>query len=78
VARVLEPVLGPQEPLPIWLNTLDTLMQSAAGKRLSDFCGGVLEQGRKLRCRPRPLFRSVGEGPLRFSFMMRRVFFRLA
>src|SRR5206468_9790744 len=52
VAQVLEPVLGPQEPkLPIWLNSLDTLMQSATKcKRLSDLLhSGVLEQGRKLK-----------------------------
>jgi len=61
-------------------NTLDTLMQSATKcKRLSDLLhSGVLEQGRSSRCRAPTAFRSLCNGGLaRFSFMMRRVFFRL-
>jgi hypothetical protein len=82
VAQVLEPVLGPQEPkLPIWLNTLDTLMQSATKcKRLSDLLhSGVLEQGRKLKMQgaDRYFDPSAMVAFARFSFMMRRVFFRL-
>ena len=82
VAQVLEPVLGPQEPkLPIWLSTLDTLMQSATKcKRLSDLLhSGVLEQGRKLKMQgaDRYFDPSAMVAFARFSFMMRRVFFRL-
>ena len=82
VAQVLEPVLGPQEPkLPAWLNTLDTLMQSATKcKRLSDLLhSGVLEQGRKLKMQgaDRYFDPSAMVAFARFSFMMRRVFFRL-
>src|SRR5882724_3020005 len=82
VAQVLEPVLGPQEPkLPIWLNTLDTLMQSATKcKRLSDLLhSGVLEQGRKLKMpgADRYFLPSAMVACARLSFMMRRVFFRL-
>ena len=82
VAQVLEPVLGPQEPkLPVWLNTLDTLMQSATKcKRLSDLLhSGVLEQGRKLKMHgaDRYFDPSAMVAFARFSFMMRRVFFRL-
>src|SRR6266481_9854174 len=82
VAQVLEPVLGPQEPkLPIWLNTLDTLMQSATKcKRLSDLLhSGVLEQGRKLKMQgaDRYFDPAAMVAFARFSFMMRRVFFRL-
>ena len=82
VAQVLEPVLGPQEPkLPIWLNSLDTLMQSATKcKRLSDLLhSGVLEQGRKLKMQgaDRYFDPSAMVAFARFSFMMRRVFFRL-
>ena len=82
VAQVLEPVLGPQKPkLPIWLSTLDTLMQSATKcKRLSDLLhSGVLEQGRKLKMQgaDRYFDPSAMVAFARFSFMMRRVFFRL-
>jgi hypothetical protein len=82
VAQVLEPVLGPQEPkLPIWLNSLDTLMQSATKcRRLSELLhSGVLEQGRKLKMQSgdRYFDPSAMVAFTRFSFMMRRVFFRL-
>ncbi|MFY9558723.1 MAG: hypothetical protein WAQ52_00680 [Terriglobales bacterium] len=82
VAQVLEPVLGPQEPkLPIWLNSLDTLMQSAAKcRRLSELLhSGILEQGRKLKMQgaDRYFDPSAMVAFARFSFMMRRVFFRL-
>ena len=82
VAQVLEPVLGPQEPkLPIWLNTLDTLMQSATKcKRLSELLhSGVLEQGRKLKTQGADRYYDPAAmvAFARFSFMMRRVFFRL-
>jgi hypothetical protein len=82
VAQVLEPVLGPQEPkLPIWLSTLETLMQSATKcKRLSELLhSGVLEQGRKLKTQGAERYYDPAAmvAFARFSFMMRRVFFRL-
>jgi hypothetical protein len=82
VAQVLEPVLGPQQPqLPVWLNSLDTVMQSGARcRRLSEMLhSGVLEQGRKLKTQggDRYFEPSAMVAFARFSFMMRRVFFRL-
>ena len=82
VAQVLEPALGPQEPkLPIWLNSLETLMQSATRcKRLSELLhSGVLEQGRKLKMQSADRYYdpSAMIAFARFSFLMRRVFFRL-
>jgi hypothetical protein len=82
VAQVLEPALGAQEPkLPIWLNSLETLMQSATRcKRLSELLhSGVLEQGRKLKMQSADRYYdpSAMIAFARFSFLMRRVFFRL-
>lgn len=82
VAQVLEPALGPQEPkLPIWLNSLETLMQSAMKcKRLSELLhSGVLEQGRKLKMQGGERYYDPAAmvAFARFSFLMRRVFFRL-
>lgn len=82
VAQVLEPALGPQEPkLPLWLNSLESLMQSAAKcRRLSELLhSGVLEQGRKLKMQSgdRYFEPSAMVAFARFSFLMRRVFFRL-
>jgi hypothetical protein len=82
VAQVLEPALGPQEPkLPIWLTTLETLMQSAAKcRRLSELLhSGVLEQGRKLKMQSADRYYdpSAMVAFARFSFLMRRIFFRL-
>jgi hypothetical protein len=82
VAQVLEPVLGPLEPqLPAWLTSLDTIMQSAARcRRLSELLhGGVLEQGRKLKTQnaSRYFEPSAMVAFARFSFMVRRIFFRL-
>src|SRR5882757_7858934 len=82
VAQVLEPALGAQEPkLPIWLTSLDTLMQSAAKcRRLSELLhSGVLEQGRKLKMQggDRYFDPAAMVAFARFSFLMRRVFFRL-
>jgi hypothetical protein len=82
VAQVLEPALGPQQPkMPVWLNTLDTLMQSATRcRRLSELLhSGILEQGRKLKTQSgdRYFDPSAMSAFARFSFMMRRVFFRL-
>jgi hypothetical protein len=82
VAQVLEPVLGPFQPkLPVWLNSLDAVMASAArGRRLSELLhSGVLEQGRKLKAQSgdRYFEPSAMVAFARFSFLMRRVFFRL-
>lgn len=82
VAQVLEPALGPQEPkMPLWLNSLETLLQSATKcRRLSELLhSGVLEQGRKLKTQSGDRFfdPSAMAAFARFSFMMRRVFFRL-
>jgi len=82
VAQVLEPVLGSQEAkLPIWLNSLETLMQSAGKcRRLSELLhSGILEQGRKLKMQSGDRYFDPNSmvAFARFSFMMRRVFFRL-
>jgi hypothetical protein len=82
VAQVLEPVLGPLEPkLPAWLSSLETILQSAAHcKRLSELLhGGTLEQGRKLKTQnaARYFEPSAMVAFARFSFMIRRIFFRL-
>ncbi len=82
VAQVLEPVLGPQEPkLPEWLSSLETIMQSAARcRRLSELLHcGALEQGRKLKAQgaARYFEPSAMVAFARFSFMIRRIFFRL-
>jgi hypothetical protein len=82
VAHVLDPVLGPPQPeTPAWLNSLDTIMHSAAKcRRLSELLhGGVLEQGRTLKAENAAHY---FEPPAmvafaRFGFMVRRIFFRL-
>jgi hypothetical protein len=82
VAQVLEPVLGRLHPeLPEWLNSLETIMNSAARcKRLSELLySGTLEQGRKLKTQnaARYFEPSAMVAFARFSFMIRRIFFRL-
>ncbi len=82
VAQVLEPVLGPQEPkLPAWLSPLETIMQTAGRcKRLSELLhSGTLEQGRKLKTQNAAHYfdPSAMVAFARFSFMIRRIFFRL-
>src|SRR6266853_1835136 len=82
VAQVLEPVLGPQQPeLPAWLTALETIMQSAARcRRLSELLhSGALEQGRKLKTQnaARYFEPAAMVAFARFSFMIRRIFFRL-
>ncbi len=82
VAQVLEPVLGAQQPkLPVWLTPLDTILQSAAGcKRLSELLhSGALEQGRKLKTDKagRYFEPAAMVAFAHFSFMIRRIFFRL-
>ena len=82
VADLLEPVLGPQQPeLPAWLNPLENIIQSAARcRRLSELLhGGTLEQGRKLKTTNavRYFEPSAMIAFARFSFLIRRIFFRL-
>ncbi|MGO8985174.1 MAG: hypothetical protein ACLQFM_10335 [Terriglobales bacterium] len=82
VAQVLEPVLGPLKPkLPGWLSSLETILQSASGcRRLSELLhSGVLEQGRKLKTQSAARYfePSAMVAFARFSFMIRRIFFRL-
>jgi hypothetical protein len=82
VAQVLEPVLGPQEAkMPLWLGPLETFLQSAARcRRLSELLhSGVLEQGRKLKSQSgdRYFEPTAMAAFARYSFMIRRVFFRL-
>jgi hypothetical protein len=82
VAQVLEPVLGLQTMnLPAWLNSLESILQTAAGcRRLSDLLHcGALEQGRKLKTQSASRYfdPSAMVAFARFSFMVRRIFFRL-
>jgi hypothetical protein len=82
VAQVLEPVLGPQQTtLPTWLSSLETILQSAArSKRLSELLhSGTLEQGRKLKTQSAARYFEPAAmvAFTRFSFMIRRIFFRL-
>jgi len=82
VAQVLEPALGPQEPkMPAWLNSLENITVSATRcRRLSELLhSGILEQGRKLKTQSgdRYFEPAAMVAFARFSFLMRRVFFRL-
>ncbi|MGB8010886.1 MAG: hypothetical protein WCF68_04680 [Terriglobales bacterium] len=82
VAQVLEPVLGPQQPeLPSWLSSLDTILHTASRcQRLSELLhSGTLEQGRKLKTQNADNYfePSAMVAFARFSFMVRRIFFRL-
>jgi hypothetical protein len=82
VAQVLQPVLGLQTTqLPAWLNSLENILQTAAScRRLSDLLHcGALEQGRKLKTQSASRYfePSAMVAFARFSFMVRRIFFRL-
>ena len=75
-------MLGPQQPeLPEWLSSLDSIMQSAARcRRLSELLhSGALEQGRKLKTQSEARYFEPAAmvAFARFSFMIRRIFFRL-
>jgi hypothetical protein len=82
VAQVLEPVLGaPDLTVPDWLKPLEELVQAAnrchsLNELLSS---GVLEKGRKLKAESGENFFQAAAmvAFTRFSFLMRRVFFRL-
>jgi hypothetical protein len=67
--------------MPEWLTPLETLMQSAGRcRRLSELLhSGILEQGRKIKGQSADRFfdPSAMVAFARFSFMIRRIFFRL-
>ena len=82
VAQVLEPVLGPLEPkLPAWLSSLEAILQSVVRcRRLSELLqSGALEQGRTLKAQSASRYfdPAAMTAFARFSFMLRRIFFRL-
>jgi hypothetical protein len=82
IAQILEPVLGTVHLMvPDWLEPLDQILSTANGcDRLSAlFAARVLEQGRKLKvqCGDNYFLPSAMIAFTRFSFLMRRVFFRL-
>jgi hypothetical protein len=82
VAQVLEPVLGTSEAsLPDSLKPLGQFLQSANGCRNHNelLSSGILEKGRKLKISAgNDYFQAAAMIAFtRFSFLMRRVFFRL-
>ena len=82
VAQTFEPVLGSIDAkLPTWLSGLETLLASATrSRRLSELLhSGILEQGRKLKTQASDRYFEPAAmvAFARFSFLMRRVFFRL-
>jgi hypothetical protein len=82
VAQVLEPVLGEADlTIPEWLKPIEQVMKSAQRCRtLSELLhSGILEQGRKLKiqCGDKYFLPVAMISFARFSFLMRRVFFRL-
>jgi hypothetical protein len=82
VAQVLEPVLGTVAPhLPPSLDPLTELIEAANGcKSLNELLSsGILEKGRKIKtsCGEEYFEPSAMITFTRFSFLMRRVFFRL-
>jgi hypothetical protein len=82
VAQVLEPALGPVDlALPTWLQPLNEVVRSAqACRSLNQLLdSGILEKGRKLKteCGANYFLPAAMVAFTRFSFLMRRVFFRL-
>lgn len=82
VAQTLEPVLGIVDlTLPSWLDPIDDFIQSANGcHSLNELLtSGILEKGRKLKISAEEnYFEPIAMVAFaRFSFLMRRVFFRL-
>lgn len=82
VAKALEPALGPVDvKVPAWLEILEDLVQSAkASATLKSLLhSGVLEKGRKLKVTSKEKYYLpvAMVAFARFSFIMRRVFFRL-
>ena len=83
VAQVLEPAIGTpaKVQLPTWLTPLEAIIESASRcRRLSELLhSGTLEQGRKIKAQSGDRFYdpvAMAEFA-RFSFMIRRIFFRL-
>jgi len=82
VAQTLEPVLGPVDlNIPEWLNPLDEVIQTANGCRNLNqlLTSRILEKGRKLKtsCGKKYFLPAAMVAFTRFSFLMRRIFFRL-
>ena len=82
VAKTLTPVLGTVDTtIPVWLKPLENVLQSAQKARtLNELLhSGILEQGRKFKVQSgENYFLPVAMIAFaRFSFLMRRVFFRL-
>jgi hypothetical protein len=82
VAQTLEPVLAPVDlNLPEWLNPLDEVVQTANGCRNLNqlLTSRILEKGRKLKtsCGKKYFLPAAMVAFTRFSFLMRRIFFRL-
>jgi hypothetical protein len=82
VAQTLEPVLGPVDlNVPEWLHPLDEIIQTANGCRNLNqlLTSRILEKGRKLKTTSgqKYFLPSSMVAFTRFSFLMRRIFFRL-
>ena len=82
VAKTLAPALGPVDlGIPVWLSPLENVLQSAQKARtLNELLhGGILEQGRKIKVQSgENYFQPIAMVAFaRFSFLMRRSFFRL-
>jgi hypothetical protein len=82
VAKTLSPVLGTVDlTVPVWLQPLDKVLTAAQNARtLNEMLhSGILEQGRKIKVQSgENYFVPVAMVSFaRFSFLMRRVFFRL-
>jgi hypothetical protein len=82
VAQTLEPVLGSVDlNVPEWLSPLDEVVQTANGCRNLNqlLTSRILEKGRKLKtsCGKKYFLPAAMVAFTRFSFLMRRIFFRL-
>jgi hypothetical protein len=82
VAQTLEPVLGAVDlNVPEWLSPLDEVVQTANGcANLNQLLTSrILEKGRKLKtsCGQKYFLPTAMVAFTRFSFLMRRIFFRL-
>jgi len=82
VAQMLEPVLGPVDlNVPEWLSPLDEVVQVANGCRNLNqlLTSRILEKGRKLKtsCGKKYFLPAAMVAFARFSFLIRRIFFRL-
>jgi hypothetical protein len=82
VAQTLEPVLGPIDlNIPEWLAPLNEIVETANGCRNLNqlLTSRILEKGRKLKtsCGKKYFLPAAMVAFTRFSFLMRRIFFRL-